>query len=590
MGWVVKLMRNLALAGASGGLLALCFPPFNFGGMVWVGLVPLMVVLWTGGGEKRRWWRGFGLGWVAGLVFWAINLKWIAEVSVVGVWAMGGYLAVYFGLWGGFAAGAGNPWRRKHEGDPLPGLVAARRSVGYALVLAFYWCGLEWVRGWMLTGFGWNGLGVAFHETPVIAQSAELVGVIGLSFLPVFLSAILVQVAVRLGQETRAGKFRPHWDFAAAALMLIAVVGFGIWKLGHLPKGEVIPVKVLLVQLNIPQDAKTVLWSKEKVHAAYEEETLKGFAELEERNAVKMEAAIKNEEEGVILEAPDWVIWPETALKEWLLVTEDGEQATGLFNRRTIDAVSGAGQFTLMLGMNEVESERQGELLVGREDGQTYNSLVALPPGANKFLSYRKHHLVLFGETIPYVEQLSFLAWLFEHSAGVKYTGSFGVGVGSEPLRVPHLMAESGEVAVIPSICFEDTVPRLMRKVVLEGGQVIVNVTNDGWFHESEAAAQHFANSRFRSIELRRPMVRSANTGVTGVVGVNGQMGDLVTGEQRVLRDEAGTTFTRGSLYATVYVPVNGEITLYARFGDWFSVLGLVVGIGWGVTRRLRRG
>jgi len=593
MGWVVKLLRMLGLAGASGGMLALCFPPFDFGGLVWVGLMPLMAGLWAGGGEKRRGWFGLRWGWVAGLVFWAINLKWIGVVSGVGVWAMGGYLAVYFGLWGAFAATAGNPWRRKEAEGEAEGerdaFREALRALGYASVLGLFWCGLEWVRGWMLTGFGWNGLGVAFHETPVIAQSAELVGVIGLAFLPVFLSAVLLQVSVRLFHEARSGKLRPHWDFGGTAILLVAVVVFGVWKLQHLPKGEVLPLKVLLVQLNIPQDAKEVLWPLEQVHGAYEEETLKGLAALEEVNAGKAEEGIESGEE-VTLEGVDWVIWPESALKEWLFVTEDGQQAMGLFNRETIGRVMEAGSFTLMMGLNEIEAEEQGELLVGREDGEFYNSLIALPPGGEEVLSYRKHHLVIFGETIPYVEQLSFLAWLFEQSAGVKYAGSFGVGVGSEPLRIPHEAAESGEVAVVPSICFEDTVPRLLRKVVLAGGQVIVNVTNDGWFRESEAAAQHFANARFRCIELRRPMVRSANTGVTAVVGVDGRATDVVTGEKRVLVDEAGSHFTRGNLYATVYVPVAGEITLYARFGDWFAALGLVIGMGWGVTRRLRRG
>lgn len=594
MGWVVKRMGTIGLAGLSGLSLALSFPPFGFAGLVWVGLIPLMVALWAGGGEKRRGWYGFRIGWWAGLVFWAINLKWIAVVSGLGVWAIGGYLAVYFGLWGAFAASAGNPWKKMRGGGeagrkPDEAFVAALRSLGYAALNAGFWCGMEWVRGWMLTGFGWNGLGVSFHETPVIAQGAELVGVTGLSFLPVFLSGVLLQVAVRLGQEARAGRLQPHWDFGGTAIVLVAVVVFGIWKLQRLPNGEVMPLKVLMVQLNIPQDAKLVLWSKEEVHGAYEEETLKAFAELEEINAKRAQEAIVSGEQ-ITLEQPDWVLWPESALKEWLFVTEEGVQAMGMFNHRTIAAVREVGNFTLLMGLNEVEALEQEDLLVGKEGGQIFNSLIALPIGADEVLSYRKHHLVIFGETIPYIDQLPFLGWLFEQSAGVKYTGSFGVGLGSEPLRLTHRAAESGEIAVIPSVCFEDTVPRLLRKVVLEGGQIIVNVTNDGWFKESEAAAQHFANARFRCIELRRPMVRCANSGVTAVVGVDGRVVDLVSGVRRVLEDEEGSTFTRGSLYATVYVPVDGELTLYARFGDWFAVVGLLGGILWIVTARLRRG
>ena len=588
MGWVVKLLWVIGLAGSSGALLAMGFPPFGWSGAVWVGLVPLMVLLWAKGGEKRRGWFGFRTGWVAGLVFWAINLKWIGVVSGVGVWAMAGYLAVYFGLWGAFAATAGNPWRGKSTEAKPGAFEEAMRSLGYAAVLGFMWVAMEWIRGWLLTGFGWNGLGVAFHETPVIAQGAELVGVTGLSFLPVFLSAVLLQVVQRMIGEVRSGKLRPHWDFGGAALILVMVVGFGIWKLQRLPDGEVVPLNVLMVQVNIPQNAKEREWTVEQVYAGYRDETLKAFTDLEERNTENARKAIESGEE-LVLDAPDWVIWPETALDDVLLVTEDGTQGFGIWTDQLFQQIDAAGSFTHLMGMVELDGVRQGDVIARKEETRSFNGLVARPPGGGVMQRYHKHHLVMFGETIPYVEQLVLLKWLFEKSSGVEYSGSFDVGEGPDPLRIRHAAAESGEIAVIPSICFEDTVPRLLRKVVLEGGQLIVNVTNDGWFRESEAAAQHFANARFRCIELRRPMVRSANTGVTAVVGVDGRLVDLVSGEQRILLDGDGSHFTRGSLYATVYVPVRGKITLYAQFGDWFAVMGLVIGMGWVVTRCLRR-
>jgi apolipoprotein N-acyltransferase len=591
MGAIWRRTWGGVLALTSGILLVLCFPPFDAGGLVWVGMIPLMVALWAGGGEKRRWWYGFRMGWMAGAVFWVINLKWIAEVSDLGMWAVGFYLAVYFGFWGSFAAGVGNPWLRKDD-DARPPLSVGARSLSFAAVNGLTWCGLEWVRGWMLTGFGWNGLGVSFHQTPVIAQAADLVGVTGLSFLPVFLAAVLVQVGRRLHSEARRGRLRAHWDFGIAASVIAVVFVYGVVRLQRGIGGEVRPLKVLLVQLNIPQDAKTVLWSLEEVHRGYEEETLKAFEALEERNAGRVEEALNDErpEAGVTLDLPDWVVWPEAALKQWLFFTEDGTQATGEFNRQTIGIVREQAPFTLMMGLNEIEGVEDNGRLIPKEEPATYNSLLVLPEGEEQFLSYRKHHLVIFGETIPYVEQLTFLAWLFEKSAGVKYTGSFDVGTGHDPLLVPHRGFDDGAVAIIPSICFEDTVPRLVRKFAVNGGQVIVNVTNDGWFKESEAAAQHFANARFRCIELRRPMVRCSNTGVSAVVGVTGSVGDPVTGEARVLVDEDGNHLTRGWLFATVHVPVDGPLTLYARWGDWFSAWGLAIGFAWSVTGRLRRG
>ena len=125
-----------------------------------------------------------------------------------------------------------------------------------------------------------------------------------------------------------------------------------------------------------------------------------------------------------------------------------------------------------------------------------------------------------------------------------------------------------------------------MRKFVKKGGQLIVNVTNDGWFKESEAAAQHFANAKFRSIELRRPTIRCANTGVSAVINSYGTVLDREKNEERKLVDDNGSHLMRGWLYATAHVPVEGPLTLYARFGDWFAVLGLLVALVWWIAGR----
>ena len=102
--------------------------------------------------------------------------------------------------------------------------------------------------------------------------------------------------------------------------------------------------------------------------------------------------------------------------------------------------------------------------------------------------TYRKHHLVIFGETIPFVDSIPLLKKIYEQQAGVEYGGSFTPGESFEPL--PISTAAGTVIGAIPTICFEDTVARLPRKFVRPGPQVIVNVTNDGWFKESAAAAQ----------------------------------------------------------------------------------------------------
>lgn len=610
------------LAPLSGVMLALCYAPFNLAVMVWLGLVPLMVALWLGGkmraerkrrlGKKRRSGRlfGFGIGYLAGLTFWLINLRWLAEVGVVGLIAVALFLALYFALWGAFAAGAGNPWLGEAEAQEkapsgidekiaaktkskaksrkgVGSLAESRRVLRFALMNAFWWCGLEWVRGWFLTGFGWNGLGVAFHDQPILAQSADLVGVTGLSFLPVFVMAVVVQVGRGLNREVRRGKLRAHWDFGVAMALFSLCFLYGIWKLHGEKQGEVLPLNVLMVQLNIPQEASRRMWAPEDIHAAFEDDTLSALAELEERNARRVKAAAESgNSEAVALDVPDWVLWPESALTDYLFYTNEGEQGVGLSTHSTLEAVRPMGQFTMIFGLNELEADLEDNLFTKKEDGKHFNSLLALPPGATTFQTYRKQHLVLFGETIPYREQLKILQKLWEMSAGTSYGGSFSAGEQREPMAIPWAKSETGSIAVIPTICFEDTVPRKMRKFVKSGGQLIVNITNDGWFKESEAAAQHFANAKFRSIEFRRPTIRCANTGVSAIVSPKGTVLDEAKNEQRILVDDKGSHLTRGWLYATAYLPVEGPITLYARFGDWFAALGFFGGLVWWIVRR----
>ena len=137
-------------------------------------------------------------------------------------------------------------------------------------------------------------------------------------------------------------------------------------------------------------------------------------------------------------------------------------------------------------------------------------------------------------------------------------------------------------------MCFEDTLPRLLRKFERDGPQLIVNVTNDGWFKETPGAEQHFANARFRAIELRRPMIRCANTGVTAAVTTTGTTLHPGGGRPQELRDERGSTFTRGSLMAELEIPKDPPRTLYARIGDWGVILLGVLGFGIGLARRGR--
>jgi apolipoprotein N-acyltransferase len=344
----------------------------------------------------------------------------------------------------------------------------------------------------------------------------------------------------------------------------------------HEGNRESVRLKALLVQINIPQDAARVLWESIDVHMAYEDETLK---------ALEKTAGAGGEGE-VSPDWPDWVVWPEAALTGRILIAEDGTWGAWQENNNTIAQVRRAGPFQLIYGINELEAEKSGENdLVMKEKCRAWNSLAVMDPH-NSLQTYRKRHLVIFGETIPFLDTIPFLKKIYEQQAGVEYGGSFTPGVSVEPLPIPT--ARGKVIGAIPSICFEDSLARITRLFLRPGPQVIVNVTNDGWFKESAAAAQHFANARFRSIELRRPMLRCANSGVSAAIDSTGSTAHPDTGKPQVIVDEKGSHFTRGSRLVALDVPLQPSFSLYAVIGDSGVTVPALLGIllAWVVRRR----
>lgn len=569
----MKLLLRLLAAGGSGLALALCFEPFNQDWLVWGWMWILLPLFWTTKSKRPRL-AGFGLGYLSGLVFWSINLKWFWTVTGVGAVSIAAYLAIYFGIFGAFAAKAGNPWFNEQA---LGKGVSSRfremfRSLGYAASLAGLWCGLEWIRGWMLTGFGWNGLGVTFSKSLMLAQNAEFVGVIGLSFLPVFFSGVAVQVARRFYLQSSTGGVKLlHWDFASALLVIMATFTLGTVRYTTALNTKKIEGKALLIQQDIPQFASRKNWEPDQVITGFMELSEQGVAEAESR----AESMLKSIESGkaVSIPMPNVVIWPEACLPLPFFVMEDGLRA-GPEIESMINHVSSLGDFTLISGISELAGDFE------TDDFDAYNSLfIQDQNGARQ--TFQKHHRVYFGEALP---DFQFLRDLYENTTGVEF-GGITAGENLTPLT---LDLGGQQVGVIPSICFEDTVPRLERKFIRSEPQVIINVTNDGWFQQSEGSAQHFQNALFRSIELRRPMLRCANRGMTCVISTTGSTVDPVTNEERRLLDENGSLFHRGFILSSFYVPTDGYVTLYARFGDWFAVGCLIFATIWSIALRIR--
>jgi apolipoprotein N-acyltransferase len=290
---------------------------------------------------------------------------------------------------------------------------------------------------------------------------------------------------------------------------------------------DTLTVRTLLVQPNVPQ---VEAWEHRPKPHLYER-----LARLTRLYAEAREGRPSD---------VDLVVWPESALPVHLYGLPDHEP---FFNQ-----LLSLGSFSLLTG-TEIYHE-------GEPNGHV--SAVLFQGSYANRQEHHKVHLVPFGEYLPLGDYPPF-SWLRPI-----IPGDFTPGTSTEPMRL-----DKPQVGLIPLICFEDTVGRLARRFVRPEPQMIVNLTNDGWFLNSRAMEVHTANAKFRAIELRRPMVRGTNTGVTCFIDSQG------TVTHRLNDPQTGSTLIEGCLPGEVNVPTTGEMTLYARHGDWFALLCLGLGI-----------
>ena len=276
----------------------------------------------------------------------------------------------------------------------------------------------------------------------------------------------------------------------------------------------------------------------------------------------------------------DLVIWPETALPG-----EFDHPMVQDFYQQVLE--EGGGDWWLLTGQEHIERQQVGGPDADGNAGEKtdlFNSLTALRGSPKNFETRSKIHLVPFGEYLPFRDSFPPMEWI----AGGFVPSDFTHGTVYEPITLTD-----PDIEIIPQICFEDTVGRIGRKFIdtdqsTTGPQLLVTVTNNGWFWDSANIPQHLANARFRAVELRRPMARSANTGISCFINEFGGFTDLnaPADYERVIRDEeSGTPHIRGTLPATLTLQKNPPVTLYARYGDAFSViLGIIALLTTGVT------
>lgn len=515
---------------ASGVLLALSFPPADQGWLAWVALVPLICAVWFGQDDSAspapRSKRPLALGYLAGVVFSTVSFSWLGELAPLFANAglrslplvLGLYIGLYFAFWSWF-------------------LVLARprtfvHSIGNLAVAALgasAWVAHEWLRSWLFTGFGWNTLGVALHHDLAMIQIVDHTGVAGLSWLIAFCNLMAVLIVRRLIEEFGPTFLkRMRWEFSATVALVVFVWAYGTRTLLRVDASPTVLLRVAAIQANIPQRAKFDPDQESFIFAQFRRLT---------------DLAL------VLQPPPQLVLWPESATPRGLFDDE--------LNHDFVFDLAGRIDGALLLGTTNFDLEHN----------EDFNIAALLTERGERLQIHRKIHLVPFGEYLP-------LRSILEPAFGrlISADFSFGREFTVFELHEPAIKASA-------LICFEDTLADLSRRFVVEGAQVLVNITNDGWFAQSAASRQHLANSIFRAVENRRPLIRCANTGVSGLVSTTGYF------------DQWVPEFQEGIGVREIAIPSSAAQTFFTRHGDLLSpisaaITALAIGFVWLGKRR----
>ncbi|HEV8542133.1 MAG TPA: apolipoprotein N-acyltransferase [Verrucomicrobiae bacterium] len=518
------------LTAALGGiLLALAFPKFSIAGLAWI--APGLLLFSALGASPRI---AFRAGYFGGFVYYLATLYWLLRIPVtflpiLGWIALAAYLSLFTATWVWLCcrlfpsplAQEVYPWKSVVV-SALANASWLRRTI-WAFQCAAGWVALEMVLGRFLSGFPWDFLGVSQYDKLPIIQIAEFTGVYGVSFLIIWFATSLLNTAIQLLQNP-ANRLVWSREIALPLAVLFALFYFGMHQVRAQLSRPHSRVSIALIQPSIPQ---TLIWD-------------------ETENENRFQQLLKLSEDA-LTNQPDILIWPEASVPNML--RHDQATADAVIDLATRHKV------WIILGSDDAERRPGGDTNAPPEIDY-YNSAFAVSPQGELAGMYRKRRLVIFGEYVPFVKWLPFLKILSP-------AGESGFTPGTKPGAF-----KLGSLDVVASIliCFEDTFPHLVREYVNRNIDLLVNLTNNGWFGESAAQWQHAATAVFRAVENRVPLVRCANNGLTCWVDAAGAMHDIYF-------PGSNNIYKVGYKISEVSFLPSGErrLTFYTRYGDVFG-------------------
>jgi apolipoprotein N-acyltransferase len=520
--------RVASAAALSAGLMWLAQPPLAAWPFALVALVPMTALVASAKAPSKR---GYAWLWLAWTIYWLVSLQGLrlAHWAMYFCWVLlAGYLAAY----------------------PLVFLITARvlrRRLPLFLSISVAWTGLECLRGYLLTGISACLLGHTLADVPVAIQIADLFGTYGVSFVIAAINAAAYR-ALRAATQ-RSWNVEGWVDVVAASVLLGLTLWYGTVALAF-PLGEPIGTFALVQRSEVVEYAQE-LDREVEMFRNYAADTLQAV----------------QQHDGPI----DAIVWPEsmfTAGNPWMIADPDAvpprradAQASLLTPEDLQQGVQESREYFRQRAsylLDAIDAFRPGEasphLIVGsgvvhyRRVPEVYCGVVHVSPERQVVDWYGKTHLVMFGEYIPIVPHIPGLRALVPPELGLR------TGAGPLAMKV-------GTALVSPNICIETAVERVtvdqLRTLRRSGtpADVVVTVTNDGWFDRSSVIDHHRRSAQLVAVGIRRPILSAANNGPTVWIDSRGQT------VQSIPTGASGVIMARPQRDA--------RSSLYLQIGDW---------------------
>lgn len=497
--WIQRIGRPL-LAAFIGATTTLAFAPFSYWPIAIFSPFLLLLLL-----NKQSTKAGFFIAFAWGLGQFGTGINWV-HVSIdtfggmpkIASITLMTLLVTYLAIYPALFGALLNRFFPKTNTQRL--VIAA----------PIIWLITDWLRGWVMTGFPWLWLGYSQIDSPLNAY-APLSGVEAITLMLWLIAGSLALVVM-----TR------KWGYLAIPALVFALA-FGLNQVSWVKPDPSTKTSFALIQGNIDQKMKWV--------PSHRWPTLMKYTDISRDNW-----------------GTDIIIWPEAAIPAL-----ESDLPAFLHNLDTAAKANNSALITGVLSQDDMGGFYNNVLTLGQNGLGPYDYDTAK--------RYSKHHLLPFGEFVPFGDLLRPIAPLFNLPMSSFQRGDF---------IQPNLIANGRHL--VAALCYEIIFSEQVRQNVTPGTDFILTLSNDAWFGHSIGPLQHMEIARMRALELGKPLIRATNNGVTAVTDYKGRITKQVPQFQtEVLK--ADVTSTSGN-------------TPYRSLGSWLLYLWCVIGLAATLYRR----